>query len=95
MQARATHSASGEGLARGITLCAVLLLGACGFHLRGAAPLPAAMAVTSIQGTSEYSSLYDDFRTALESHGARVTADRGKATAILTILKNDTGTDVL
>jgi LPS-assembly lipoprotein len=76
-------------------LVAALLLGACGFHLRGAAPLPTEMSVTFIQGTSEFNSLNDDFRTALESHGARVTQDRGEATAVLTILENKTGTDVL
>jgi LPS-assembly lipoprotein len=74
---------------------AALLLGACGFHLRGAAPLPAEMSVTYIQGTSEFDSLYEAFHTALESHGARVTQDRGEATAVLSILENQTGTDVL
>ena len=72
-----------------------LLLGACGFHLRGSAPLPAEMSVTYIQGTSEFDPLYDDFRTALESRGARVTQDRGEATAVLNILENNTDTDVL
>ena len=71
---------------------AALLLGACGFHLRGTAPLPPEMAITYLDG---YNTMTDDFRTALESHGARVTAARDEATAILTILKNQTGTDVL
>jgi LPS-assembly lipoprotein len=72
-----------------------LLLVACGFHLRGAAPLPAEMAVTYIHGTIEFNTLYDDFRTALESRGARVTQDRTKATAVLTILENNAETKVL
>jgi LPS-assembly lipoprotein len=74
---------------------AALLLGACGFHLRGEAPLPAAMSVTYIQGESKFDSLNNAFRTALESHGVRVTQDRGEATAVLTILENKTGTHVL
>ncbi len=53
------------------------------------------MSVTYIQGASEFDSLNDAFRTALESHGARVTEDRGEATAILTILENNTDKDVL
>jgi LPS-assembly lipoprotein len=72
-----------------------LLLGACGFHLRGSEPLPAEMSVTYIHGTSEFDSLYDDFRTALESRGVRVTQDRGEATAVLNILENNTDKNVL
>ena len=71
-----------------------LLLGACGFHLRGSDPLPADMSVTYIQGTTEFDPLYDAFRTALESHGARVTQDRGEATAVLNILGNNASTEV-
>jgi LPS-assembly lipoprotein len=72
-----------------------LLLGACGFHLRGSEPLPAEMSVSYIHGTSEFDSLYDDFRTALESRGVRVTQDRGEATAVLNILENNTDKNVL
>ena len=72
-----------------------LWLGACGFHLRGSEPLPAEMLVTYIHGTSEFDSLYDDFRTALESRGVRVTQDRGEATAVLNILENNTERNVL
>jgi LPS-assembly lipoprotein len=72
-----------------------LLLGACGFHLRGSEPLPAEMSVSYIHGTSEFDSLYDDFRTALESRGVRVTQDRGEATAVLNLLENNTDKNVL
>jgi LPS-assembly lipoprotein len=74
---------------------ASLLLGACGFHLRGSEPLPAEMSVTYIHGTSEFGPLYDDFRTALENRGVRVTQDRGEATAVLNILESNTDKDVL
>jgi LPS-assembly lipoprotein len=69
----------------------LLLLGGCGFHLRGEQALPDAMAITYIQGKSEFDDLNDDFRDALESHGARVTNNRDEATAILRI--QDTGKD--
>ena len=72
-----------------------LLLGACGFHLRGSESLPAEMSVTYIRGTGEFDSLYDDFRTALENRGVRVTQDRGEATAVLNILDNNTDKNVL
>jgi len=71
-----------------------LLLGACGFHLRGSESLPADMSVTFIQGTTEFDPLYDAFRTSLESHGARVTLNRSEATAVLSILENNASTDV-
>jgi len=71
-----------------------LLLGACGFHLRGSESLPAEMSVTFIRGTAEFNPLYDAFRTSLESHGARVTLNRSEATAVLSILENVTSTDV-
>ena len=79
------------------TLClaAALLLAACGFHLRGETPLPAEMAVTYIHGTQEFDTLYDDFRTALESRGVRVTQDRAEASAVLNILENNLDKDVL
>lgn len=95
MRPRALTSAAPGRLVSLCVVVAALLLGACGFHLRGAAPLPVEMSVIYIQGTSEFDSLYEAFHTALESHGARVTQDRGEATAVLSILENHTGTDVL
>jgi LPS-assembly lipoprotein len=92
MIARASSSAPPGAVLRLCVAVAALLLDACGFHPRGAAPLPPEMTITCLEG---YDTLTDDFRTALESHGARVTRNRGKATAILKILKNDSGTDVL
>ena len=73
----------------------LLLLGGCGFHLRGEEALPAAMQVTYIQGKSQFDELNDDFRAALESHGARVTNDREEATAILRIQDTRKDRDVL
>ncbi len=74
---------------------AVLLSSGCGFHLRGATPLPAQMAVTYIQGKSPFDPLNNEFRSALEGRGAQVTAERELATAILRILANRTSTEVL
>lgn len=73
----------------------VLMLNACGFHLRGDADLPDAMAVTYIQGKKPFDTLNDDFRDALEGRGVRVTENRDEATAILRILGNRDEKDVL
>lgn len=79
-------------LLAGFTL---LVLNACGFHLRGDSVLPDAMAVTYIQGKRPFDSLNDDFRDALEGRGAHVTENRDEATAILKILGNRDEKDVL
>jgi LPS-assembly lipoprotein len=73
----------------------VMLSAGCGFHPRGSAALPPAMAVTFIQSSDPFSSLVDDFSAALQVHGVKVTQDRSEATAILKILDNDIGTRVL
>ena len=90
-RARATPPALAALLA-GFTL---LMLNACGFHLRGDSVLPDAMAVTYIQAKNPFDTLNDDFRDALEGHGARVTENRDEATAILRILGNRDEKDVL
>jgi len=71
------------------------LLGGCGFHLRGSDALPEAMRVTFISSFAPYSTLVDDFATALEAHGAKVTKQRDAATAVLRILEDKTDTRVL
>jgi LPS-assembly lipoprotein len=90
---RQTYPAAlGRFLVLGFTL---LMLNACGFHLRGDATLPEAMAVTYIQAKNPFDTLNEDFRDALEGHGARVTENRDEATAILRILSNRDEKDVL
>jgi LPS-assembly lipoprotein len=79
-------------LLAGFTL---LVLNACGFHLRGDSVLPDAMAITYIQGKRPFDSLNDDFRDALEGRGVRVTENREEATAILRILGSRDEKDVL
>lgn len=73
----------------------LLMLSACGFHLRGDSALPDAMAITYIQGKRPFDTLNDDFRDALEGRGVRVTENREEATAILKILGNRDEKDVL
>ncbi|HFA59472.1 MAG TPA: hypothetical protein ENJ83_02145 [Rhodospirillales bacterium] len=65
---------------------AIGVLTACGFHPRGAARLPAAMAVTSIEGLAAYDPLRQRIRWRLEAAGVRVVEDPEAATARLQIL---------
>ena len=77
-----------------VTLLTLLATG-CGFHLRGSEGLPDSMVVTYIQGAKPWSSIYEDFRDALEDHGATVTEQRDEATAVLRIIENDNRMDAL
>jgi len=58
----------------------------CGFHLRGSAALPPAMAITFIKSSDPFSTLVDDFSAALKVHDIKVTQERSAATAVLNIL---------
>ena len=73
----------------------MLSLAGCGFQLRGSGGLPESMAVTYIQGVKPWSSIYGDFRDALEDRGASVTGQRDEATAVLKIMENESRMDVL
>ncbi|MEZ5543022.1 MAG: hypothetical protein R3F42_13415 [Pseudomonadota bacterium] len=77
-----------------LLLVAVLLAG-CGFHLRGSADLPPAMAVTHIQGIRPFGTLADDFSAALRLRGVKVTDRAHLATALLQIIEDRTDKDVL
>jgi len=83
-------------ISSGLLLAAlVTLLAGCGFHLRGSAGLPPAMAVTFIKSNDPYSTLVSDFRAALQVHGATVTHERSEATAVLKIQDSDVETRIL
>jgi len=69
-----------------IWLLPVLLLTACGFHLRGAVQLPRGMDVTYLQDQQPSSSLAAPLRQLLTSNGARVTTNMAEATATLHVL---------
>lgn len=91
-QASAIQSATGSRnrVLAGVLLLACLLtaMSGCGFHLRGSAALPAEMDVVYITGGSPWSSLVEELTAALVSHDARVTRERGEATAVLRIISN-------
>jgi LPS-assembly lipoprotein len=82
-------------LPRGLLILLLLSLAGCGFQLRGSSGLPQDMAVTYIQGAKPWSSVYENFRDALEGHGVVVTGARDEATAVLVILENESRRDVL
>lgn len=70
-----------------------LSLVSCGFHLRGAVQLPAAMARTQLTGTPARSALADDITAALELAGVQVVQD--DAGAVLDITQEQSGRRLL
>lgn len=67
-------------------LLPVVLLTACGFHLRGVVQLPRGMEVTYLQDQQPSSSLASPLRQMLSSNGARITSNLDEATATVHIL---------
>ena len=76
-------------------LVLTLLLGACGFHLREEARLPAGMQRVHIEGADPVSPLGRDLAKALGRAGATVTKAAGDGAAALRIAGNRVSTDVL
>lgn len=75
----------GRGVVTGLLL---LVLTACGFHLRGQLDLPPALASTYIESNGADSNLIKRLRSSLLGNGVVVTAHRSEATAILRILRD-------
>ncbi len=75
----------GRGVVTGLLL---LVLTACGFHLRGQLDLPPALASTYIETNGADSNLIKRLRSSLLGNGVVVTANRSEATAILRILRD-------
>jgi LPS-assembly lipoprotein len=78
-------------------LAAALACGAaaCGFHLQGAPRLPAAMATTFLEAGDPDTPFARALRAALAGAGATLTPRRDDATAVLRVLRDDTGQRVL
>jgi len=69
---------------RSLLLIGLLLLGGCGFHLRGAVVLPQNMSSTVIVGASG-SELYYEIENALLNAGGTVAVSVDASTSVLTI----------
>lgn len=70
-----------------LLIVTVLLLGACGFHLRGTAVLPRGMHVVYVQDTQPVSVIGNPLRESLSGSGARVTASADEAGASVRIVR--------
>ena len=73
----------------------VLCLAGCGFQLQGAFTVPEAMARTYIDGVDRYSAFYLEFGRSLEAAGVELVESVDAATAVFSIVFDDTGQRVL
>ena len=64
----------------------LVLLSACGFHLRAAVELPAVLETTCLQSKNLYSGIATELRLELQSAGADLTDQRDAATGVVVIL---------
>jgi LPS-assembly lipoprotein len=72
-----------------------ILIAGCGWHLRGTARLPEVMSATYVDAPDAYTDFNRAFRESLAASGVRLADNRNGATAIVHILKDESGQRVL
>jgi LPS-assembly lipoprotein len=72
-----------------LALCLLgLLLAACGFHLQGHTPLPAQVKTPYLEAPDRQSEFVQSLRHELLSNGAQLMQEKGKASAVISILQD-------
>jgi len=79
----------------GFAPAAVALVGACGFHLQGRMPLPEPIRTPYVESADRQSEFVQSLRRALLTCGAHPADDRDKASAVVSILKDQVSRRVL
>lgn len=78
-----------------VLLAAAACIAGCGFHLQGRVTIPAAMQRTYVEPVDRFSPFYRQVARDLETAGATLVESPEQATAILSILADETGQRVL
>jgi LPS-assembly lipoprotein len=84
-----------SGVALPVLVAAVMLLLGCGFHLEGRTPLPAVLKAAYVQAQDQRSDFVQSLRKAMLISGAHPTDDKPRATAIVSIVKDEVTRRVL
>ncbi|HXS87817.1 MAG TPA: LPS assembly lipoprotein LptE [Steroidobacteraceae bacterium] len=87
------HAMPGRSIV--VLMCTVVSLAACGWRLQGAAKLSPTMTVTFVDAEDRYTDFNRALRDRLRASGAKVTERAGDATAVVKIIKDQTGQRVL
>jgi LPS-assembly lipoprotein len=78
-----------------ILLCVASSLGACGWRLQGTTKLSPSMSVIYVDADDRYTDFNRALRDRLRASGAKVTERRADATAVVRIVKDQSGQRVL
>jgi LPS-assembly lipoprotein len=73
----------------------LMVLAACGFQLRGQAPLPAVVAQPYVDAPDRYTALYAAIDQRLRAAGAQPAANAADASAVIRLHLDDTGRELL
>ena len=78
-----------------VLVCAGLSLTACGWRLQGTSKLSQTMTVTYVDAEDRYTEFNRALRDRLRASGAKITESVSDATAVVRIIKDETGQRVL
>ncbi len=78
-----------------VAICLVAVLAGCGFQMRGAVTVPERVQRTYIDAIDPYSLFYQEFRSSLTAAGVDVVESPDAATAVFSLLFDETGQRVL
>lgn len=78
-----------------LSLCLTSVLAGCGWRLQGTTKLAPVMATTYVDTHDRYTDFNRALRESLEASGARLTNNENEATAIVKIIKDESGQRVL
>jgi LPS-assembly lipoprotein len=78
-----------------LSICLTSLLAGCGWRLQGTTKLSAIMATTYVDTDDRYTDFNRALRESLEASGARLTNNENEATAVLKIIRDESGQRVL
>jgi len=78
-----------------LALGVVTLLAGCGWRLQGTTRLSPVMATTYVETDDRFTDFNRALRASLEASGARLTARADEATAVVRILRDESGQRVL
>lgn len=82
-------------LMHALVLLPLALAAACGFHLRGQAPLPAVLSRPYVETADRYTPLYAALASQLRAAGAKLAPDAASASAVVRLHVDETGRELL
>lgn len=78
-----------------LVLMPLAIVAGCGFQLRGAAPLPPALARPYVEAGDRYTPLYAALTTQLRAAGAVLAPSGAEASAVIRLHVDETGRELL